>query len=191
MISHSESCKYCKKKFFEFLCAIYGDVKREYDVNIPAKLMDYKNEKHFDILSEIYGRLCSYRGYNDFVKIKKIRPCDFYVMSENRIIELDEGQHFTKARSISLQCYEKIDLGFDIKRWISLCDNLNRHDNNPENRDEQRAWYDSLRDYASLITNGKPTIRVFSKEYVWCSMNVNDESIDKFKRVIAACVQEK
>ena len=186
MASHNERCKDCKKTFFELLNATYGDTVINYDLDIPANLIDYKREDHFSILGEIYERLCSYRGYNDFVRVKKLPRCDFYVLSEHRIVEFDETQHFTKPRSISLQNYRKIPLAFDIDKWISLSNSLDKHDDSPKYRDEQRAWYDSLRDYSSLITNGKPIIRVFAKDYVWCSLNTDAEGVKKFKSIIEA-----
>jgi hypothetical protein len=54
-------------------------------------------------------------------------------------------------------------LGFDKRKWIELCDQINAHDNYPLFRDEQRAWYDTLRDFLPTIKPLLPTVRLYKK----------------------------
>jgi len=62
-------------------------------------------------------------------------------------------------------------LGFDKQEWIERCRTLRKKDNDPPFRDEQRAWYDTVRDFAPIIVNLKPTVRLFSKDLIWCELN--------------------
>ena len=65
-------------------------------------------------------------------------------------------QHFTKPREIALGLYpQNIPYGFSVERWRKLCESLDKRDNDPPYRDEQRAWYDTLRDFAPQIVWGK------------------------------------
>ncbi|HSB30524.1 MAG TPA: hypothetical protein VLD55_02890, partial [Candidatus Sulfobium mesophilum] len=87
------------------------------------------------------------------------------------IVEFDESQHFTELREISISEYPKdMVLGFDKRKWQSLCSKLKRKDNDPPYRDEQRAWYDTLRDVVPLMLAPKPAIRLYSGYYIWCSL---------------------
>jgi len=98
-------------------------------------------------------------------------------------VELDESQHFSDLRKESLIRYpDKLQLGFDRNKWYQLCENIKAKDGNPVYRDEQRAWYDTLRDFLPLTKGLHPTIRIFMKDYNWCSLNPNSkEDIELFK----------
>jgi len=75
----------------------------------------------------------------------------------------------------------------DKKRWIELCETINAKDNDTRTsyRDEQRAWYDTLRDFLPSVKGIKPTIRLFSKDFVWCSLDPNNPlDVQKFKRYL-------
>ena len=62
---------------------------------------------------------------------------------------------------------------------------MDRHDNNPKDRDEQRAWYETIRDFAPIILNLKPTMRLFAKDYKWCDLNPeNKNHIEEFKAML-------
>ena len=61
---------------------------------------------------------------------------------------------------------------------------MNKKDNDPVYRDEQRAWYDTLRDFCSSILN-IPVVRVLPDEHRWCQLNPNEKSdIDWFSYFI-------
>jgi hypothetical protein len=64
----------------------------------------------------------------------------------------------------------ELELGFNIEKWIALCEKINARDNNPPYRDEQRAWYDILRDFLHVLIGLKPTVRLFARDFVWCSL---------------------
>jgi len=85
----------------------------------------------------------------------------------------------TAPRYISLKAYpDDLEVGFDRARWVSLAAQLDRHDNDPEYRDEQRAWYDSLRDFSALILGNAPTVRIFAKDRQWCLLDP-DKATDR------------
>jgi hypothetical protein len=37
-------------------------------------------------------------------------------------------------------------------------------------RDERRAWYDTLRDLAPVVHGFSPTVRLYAAAYPWCSL---------------------
>ncbi len=127
--------------------------------------------------SEIYDALCDYRGHTEFAKPGKIK-CDYVIgIDTNKIIiEYDEDQHFTKARELTFNHYPKdVKIRFDKDVWIERCRNLNRHDNDPVYRDEQRAFRDAIRDIEAF-KNGYVLFRVYNGQYDFS----NEEDITKF-----------
>ena len=40
-----------------------------------------------------------------------------------------------------------------------------------DRRDEQRAWYDTLRDLVPSIMGLQPTVRLYASDQVWCSLD--------------------
>jgi hypothetical protein len=76
---------------------------------------------------------------------------DFYLAGTKVPIEFDERQHFTPLRAVSLRCYPAdVVVGFDRDRWIRLSEEIRAGDNDPPWRDEQRAFYDSIRDILAI-----------------------------------------
>jgi|TARA_B100001971_G_C18210154_1_gene550160 hypothetical protein len=177
-------CTECKNSIYEMLRSIYGTIKIEHKFHISTKLDDYKNLYVFPYLEKIYLSLVKYRGYDDFVKAKTLSNCDMYVVEKDFIAEIDEMQHFSRARLISLMHYPtRLKLNYNIDYWKKLCKKYKVADNNPIYRDEQRAWYDTLRDFLPLIDNSfQPTLRIFSGDYGWCSLNHKSKNdIEYFK----------
>jgi len=173
---HNERCPKCKKTIKRLLERIYGKVEVNHKFNTGTFPEDFKNTPYYESLLKIYRALQNYRGFRDFVRIKSLPRCDFFVPNPGFIVEFDESQHFTFPRKIALENYpEDIKLGFDKKRWIGLCEKINARDNDPPYRDEQRAWYDTLRDFSFNIL-GLPTIRIYSKENVWCELDEKNKS---------------
>jgi len=178
---HSERCKVCKQRIFELLKISFGNVEEQYNLNLPSKLEDYKGKGIFDDLAKIYNSLQNYRGFNDFVKAKTLPNVDFFVHAPKMVVEFDESQHFTKPRAISLSHYpDYLQLGFDKDWWIQRCLKLNMRDNDPPYRDEQRAWYDTLRDFINI-----PTVRLLPEEAIWCDLDTTNKiDVKWFKNLI-------
>ena len=99
-------------------------------------------------------------------------PCDFWVPAPGFIVEFDESQHFTSPRKLVFSAYpDNHPIGFSRDRWIALCEKHNARDNDPPYRDEQRAWYDTLRDLIPTLEGLQPTVRIYASDYAWCSLD--------------------
>lgn len=172
---HNERCPKCKEVIGMLLEKVYGHVETNYKFKIGAHPEDFKNTSNYEKIKEIYMILQSHRGFKDFVKTRTLPNCDFFIPKPGFILEFDESQHFTKPRSVALTKYPKdLKLGFDKEKWIKRCLEIKAEDNNPPYRDEQRAWYDALRDFLPTIKGLKPTIRLFANDFVWCSLDPNN-----------------
>ncbi len=108
---------------------------------------------------ELYEALHLYRGDAKFAKKNVSLRCDFVCESQKIIIEYDERQHFSKAREIALGCYNDLSLCYDVDLWKKACSDIDAKDNNPANRDEIRAYYDSVRDIEAA-KNGYRLVRI-------------------------------
>lgn len=118
-------------------------------------------------------------GFKDFVKTKTLAPCDFWVPDPGFIVEFDESQHFTSPRKLALSGYlGDQPLGFSRERWIALCEQHNAKDDDPPYRDEQRAWYDTLRDFVPSLKGFGPTVRLYARDFAWCTLDA-DSSDDR------------
>lgn len=74
---------------------------------------------------------------------------------------------------------------FNSSKWKDLCNKLNKKDNDPVYRDEQRAWYDTLRDFAPSILEIQPTIRLYASDFTWCSLDSNNKvDQERFKHLL-------
>ena len=55
----------------------------------------------------------------------------------------------------------------------------------PPYRDEQRAWYDTLRDLVPSIKGLQPTVRLYARDWAWCSLNPDSrEDRERFSGLI-------
>ena len=183
---HDERCPECKRSIEAMLRKIYGRAEVNYMFETGTKPEDYKDATFYPKLKEIFSELQSFRGHRDFIRRPTLPRCDFFVPNPGFIIEFDESQHFTLPRKISLQNYpQNLKLGFSLTKWINLCEKIDARDNDPPFRDEQRAWYDTLRDFLPELKGLEPTVRVYSKEMQWCSLNPEKpEDIAKFREFI-------
>ena len=181
--THSERCPECKIRVRQLLERIYGTCHSNYSLPWSTQAWAYKGTLIFNTLHRVLSALMTYRGYNDFIRSGQLPPCDFFVPDPGFLVEFDESQHFTIPRKIALSLYpHDSNIGFSIDRWISLCDRHNAKDDNPPYRDEQRAWYDTLRDLIPSIHGLKPTIRLYAAEMEWCSLDPqNAEDVKTFQ----------
>lgn len=184
--AHNERCRVCKQTFRDLLAAVFGSVESNYDLNIPCRLEGFNGTEFASNLGQIYDKLKQYRGFEHFVKATKLPRVDYFIPNGGLIIEFDESQHFTKPREISFRHYpDNLTVGFSVEKWTVLCQKLNKKDNDPPYRDEQRAWYDVVRDFAPHLLGAGKTIRLYSRDEIWCSLNPNDETdLLRFKKFI-------
>lgn len=120
-------------------------------------------------LASIFHALEGLRGCSNFFRAKDPLQCDFCAPKEQLIVEYDERQHFTLQRAKVLELYPPdISLGFDRKEWITACLSIKAVDSNPPYRDEQRAYYDALRDILA-VQNGYRLVRFRGGAFDWTS----------------------
>jgi very-short-patch-repair endonuclease len=99
---------------------------------------------------------------------------DYYIPKLNVVIEFDERQHFTPLRAVSLRAYPyDAILGFDKLRWMQLSEQIRAGDNSPLWRDEQRAFYDAIRDIMVPRIGLRPVIRIFEEDVNWEKSNAS------------------
>lgn len=184
--AHNERCSDCKESIKNLLAMIFNEVQVNYDIDFPSRIEDYTNTNIYDDIAPVYQALQKHRGHYEFVKAKKLPRVDFFIPNEKIIIEFDESQHFTEPREVALSLYPKKEqYGFSVDRWRKLCQELNKRDNDPLYRDEQRAWYDTLKDFAPLLWKTGKTVRMYSRDLVWCSLNPKKESdLETFREII-------
>jgi hypothetical protein len=152
-------------------------------MELPARLELLHGKWGFEALALIYKKLQDFRGYQEFVKVLKLPAVDYFLPRQGIIVEFDESQHFTMPRLITLSNYPNgLKLGFDCQKWIRIADQLNKRDNDPPYRDEQRAWYDTLRDFAPMILGYKTIVRLYAGDQVWCRLDPDDpEAVKSFQ----------
>lgn len=180
-----ERCKACKAAIANLLRSIFGEVVPNADMQWsahPDHHWDVDPEGFLPQLHELllgdYKRAVGEPDISVLVRRMKLARCDYFVPSVGLLVELDERQHFTIPRQISLDHYSKagakVHLGFDRKRWTGLCATISAVDRDPPFRDWQRAWLDSVRDIrASWSENLRPIVRLRARDAVWCSLSTN------------------
>jgi hypothetical protein len=170
--THSDHCRNCKAQVRRLLAAVYSSCLTGYSFPWPAKPEEYQKTIIGGALRQIHAALQRSRGYQDFAKSAYMPPCDFYVPASAFILEFDESQHFTQARRLTLSLYPaQVEVGFPLGEWMHLCSVINASDDEPPDRDERRAWYDTLRDLLPAIHGLKPTVRLCWNEFRWCSLD--------------------
>lgn len=122
----------------------------------------------------IYDALATYRCNRNFLKKNITLRCDFVCESQKIIIEYDERQHFSEARRISLLAYPEISLNFDKDLWIRVCQEIQAKDNQPIDRDEARAFYDSVRDIEA-VKHGYTLVRIMHGQIDFQSDNAYEQ----------------
>lgn len=184
---HNERCPKCKETIKAMLEKICGNVETNYKFKIGVFPENFKITAYYNSLKEIYESLQNRRGFKEFVKAKTLPNCAFFIPNPGFIVEFDESQHFTLLRKTALEHYpEDLELGYDRKKWVSVCERLNKKDNDPPYRDEQRAWYDTLRDFVPEILGLKPTVRLYSEDMEWCSLiPEKEDDISMFREHIS------
>jgi len=168
------------------LSRLYGDCQVNYALSWPSTPEAYGNNLIGSALEHVHEALARYRGHREFIKSAVVPACDYFIPDPPFILEFDESQHFSRARLIALNQYpEQLSLGFSLIYWQELCREIDAKDDMPIDRDERRAWYDSLRDLVPLAHGFKPTVRVYSGEFPWCSLDPHTaQGLQEFSRLL-------
>ena len=171
---HCERCRQCKIRVRQLLGRIYGACLCDHRFQWETSLTAYAGTPIGPLLRDVAGVLEGYRGYGigAFVRSNVLAGCDYWVPDPGFVVEFDESQHFTRPRKLALSVYpDAHPLGFAATRWLKLCEHHDARDNNPPFRDEQRAWYDTLRDLVPSVRGLQPTVRLYARDRVWCSLD--------------------
>lgn len=184
--SHSQHCPECKSRIQGLLERLYGTCLTEHRFPWSTSVSAYSGTSIAEPLGHIYAALQTLRGFENFVRADNLHPCDYFVPDPGFIVEFDEGQHFTIPRKIALSLYPTDpSLGYSTKRWIALCEQFRSEDGDPPYRDEQRAFYDSLRDLVPQVHGLAPTIRLYANDMQWCSLNHESTSdLSTFRKIL-------
>ncbi len=189
-MSHNTRCNHCKDRLDELFRYHYGSIEHKHKVQVPVhleKLGEFTNLRTFQKLEKIYHALEGFKQQKQFVKSVNLQRCDIFIPQLMRIVELDETQHFSAARAIALEQYPKsFELGFSRKQWILYCRHYNSKDPMPPYRDEQRAWYDTIRDFLPFLIGYAPTIRIHIGDFAWCELDSSSKSDrNKFRELLS------
>lgn len=169
---HSAHCRACKDCVGALLKAVYGDCRLNAQFSWPSHPDDYANTPIGALLQQICAGLGDLRGHRDFIKHPQVPPCDFHLIDPPFILEFDESQHFSRPRLVTLALYPAdLKMGFSGDLWQELCREIDAADDTPIDRDERRAWYDTLRDLVPPLHGFAPTVRLYAGEFQWCALN--------------------
>ena len=161
----------------ELLERLHGTCLVNHQFCWETSLAAYRGTQIEPTLRKVATALKAHRGFGvgDFVRADRLAACDFWVPDPGFIVEFDESQHFTAPRKLALSAYPaEHPLGFSADRWIALCEHHDARDNDPPYRDEQRAWYDMLRDLVPSLEGLQPTVRLYARDRAWCSLDPED-----------------
>lgn len=181
MFHRRKRCRRCKDALDVRLRRLFGAVTRGWSSGWRCRPEDMHGLPRVGAaLASIHARLVAHRGFAGFARSSRLPACDWLVGGSTPfVVELDESQHFTLPRELALAAYPtSVALGFDATRWRAECARVHARDNTPVDRDETRAWYDSLRDLLPCEHGFGPTVRLLDGDYVWCADAVSDEQLD-------------
>lgn len=173
---HRARCPACKANVEVLLRTLYGGVESNWASGWPCTPDGLEASPVRPVLTAIHGALVAHRGHAGFVRSRRLPRCDFYVPpgphGPGFLVEYDEEQHFTAPRALSLAGVPAgHPVAFDLVRWRDLANSMNKHDNDPAFRDEQRAWYDVLRDVLPAEHGLGPTSRLLDREIAYCGLD--------------------
>ena len=190
---HSPHCRACKQRIYGLLNAIYGQCETNRQFPWSARPQDYADRAIRAALDRIRIALGDLRGHRDFIKSAQMPPCDYFISDPPFIVEFDENQHFSRSRLVTMVNYpEKMAVGFSVSRWQELCREIDATDDTPIDRDERRAWYDTLRDLVPTVHGFRPTVRLYAGEFDWCSLDAGSpHGLATFRALLQDRLSEK
>jgi len=170
----------------ELLASIYGECRVNHSFAWPTQPELYANTPIGNLLEQIRAALADLRGHRDFIKSAQLPPCDYVISDPPFILEFDESQHFTRPRLVTLALYpDTFESGFSLSHWRELCREIDAEDDEPIDRDERRAWYDTLRDLVPRVHGFKPTVRLYAEEFEWCCLDAGSaHDVETFQTLL-------
>lgn len=144
--------------------------------NVVDKEKKIRNPQYYEEIHQLLLNNAESRKA-DLCKINSIKNCggyDYFIPSKNMIIEYDEEQHFTLERKLALESYPVgIILNFSKSEWIKHCEKIQAKHKRHTSRDEQRAYYDTVRDLEA-IKSGYKLIRIKHGDFDWINSSQNE-----------------
>jgi len=173
-----------REAFKQALMKKWGPVETEHrfpGIQVP----DLNNRKSMSVvLKNILKKIEKCRGMTIKGRTGLALAFDLYLPKVRTVIEFDEKQHFTPLRAVALRAYPPgTKVGFDKKRWIRLAEEIRDGDNSPEYRDEQRAFYDAIRDVYATKLGLHPVIRIYENDVHW--EKIDGEKTPEAARILA------
>jgi hypothetical protein len=145
----------------------FGQIETEWKCKIAVPDLIDRTGMH-PVLQRILNAIEAHRSISVQGRNGHQLAFDLFLKELNLPIEYDERQHFTPLRAAGLRAYpHHARLGFERARWIRLCEEIRAGDNSPAYRDEQRAFYDTLRDILAPKLGLLPVVRIFEEDVVW------------------------
>ena len=136
-------------------------------LGLPAQVGDVQH-----VLEDIFLALGGDLAAQEAKRATTPLPGDFVHPDTGTLIEIDESQHFTSFRLLTLDRYPPhASLGFDREYYRTLCETWRPVSDKyrrtkaavgfgPGGRQRQRAYYDALRDLATPAMGRRPVIRI-------------------------------
>ncbi|MGI8825933.1 MAG: hypothetical protein ACR2JC_09850 [Chloroflexota bacterium] len=187
-MKHRARCRDCKQTVYRLLGQIFGSVEPAWAPPWPCRPEALvKDSLVGPLVEQIYEALVSHRGFTSFIGRSAMPNCDFFVPGNpGFVVEIDEKQHFAEPRLITLNLIpDGYKLGFDVNRWRQECLRVRAHDNDPPYRDEQRAWYDVLRDLMPPSRGMAGTVRIMDGSFPFCGIHPGDSAaVEAFKHLV-------
>jgi hypothetical protein len=124
-----------------------------------------------ELLEQIYLAFGADLDLLDSARSNRL-PGDFIHAETGTLIEIDESQHFTTPRLMTLDLYPPdLPLGFDVDHYRDLCHRWRSESDGYRRtkvargfgvggRQKQRAYYDALRDITTPAMGYPPLIRI-------------------------------
>lgn len=171
-----------EREFMSALLAGGYDMQRNRTVpwlttrgHLDGALVDVVPSEVLAVLRRIFLRLGGKEDLLSTKRILRLRPDAFL---DERILELDEIQHFSSARLATLALYpDNAALGFDRHQYERLCSRWaprggdgyraakqTREFPQRGGRTAQRAYFDALRDLIAPYAGAGPVIRIHALE---------------------------
>lgn len=167
----------------------YGRIQTEWKCKIAVPDLIDRTGMHA-VLQRILSAIEAHRSIAVQGRNGHRLAFDLFLEEVNLPIEYDERQHFTPLRAASLRSYpHRALLGFDRTKWIRLCEEIRAGDNSPAYRDEQRAFYDSVRDIVAPQVGLLPVMRVFEEDVIWEKDGAKSEAGQQILAAIDAVIQ--
>ena len=186
---HSERCRACKIRVRELLERLYGTCSVNHRFRWRTSLARLPRNPDRTNVAQRRRRAEGVSG------IRRRRLCESRLSGTLRLLGSPtpgSSLSSTKASTSLVRGNSRSRRIRRNNRWVSrrsaglhYVEHHDATDNDPEFRDEQRAWYDTLRDLVPPLEGLQPTVRLYARDREWCSMDPdNSDHLKTFSDLI-------